>query len=113
MLVGEPDFVKHKVKYYADLDLDSIWQDKVDDTWDVAAIYTDLGWGEIGGAEYHYCFDGKVDNSVIYKTDGNLRDREFTEPYEIDFDEPDWKERLINKMIECIEEWFLQEDDDD
>ena len=113
MLVGKPDFIKNNVHYYADLDLDSLYQDKVDDTWDVAGVYTDLGWGDIGGAEYNYCFDGKEDNSAIYKTDGEDTYTDDWVPYEIDFDDPAWKQKLIDKMIECIEEWYLQEDDYD
>lgn len=63
-------------------------------------------WGDKVGAEYNLCFDGE-NCSAIYMMregeDGNwYTDSTTFEHYEIDPDDPNWKENLIEAMEKYV-----------
>ena len=91
--------------YHFEVNMDDSYQylNNVDE-WEAAEVIGNHG----NGAEYNYYYDGKNELSAIYKVDGFDTDGSTYEMYEIDFGLNDWKERLINKMIECAEAWFGQ-----
>lgn len=77
------------------------------DEWGAACLWID----NERGVEYNFCIDNTtnewIDSSAFYKmigTDGSW-DTETDEfiAYKIDFDEYNWKEKMINAMIKAAE----------
>ena len=82
------------------------------DEW--GCVYVSLG--DDIGAEYNLCIDNttneNINCSAIYKTDYNDKadcietDYSTFIHYEIDFDNPEWKEELENAMCKALIEFF-------
>ena len=68
--------------------------------------------GEDRGVEYNFCIDGSTNSCAIYKTEVNEKtglmetDYSICTHYEIDFDNPDWKEVLEDAMCEALITFF-------
>ena len=89
-------------KFFYEINIDESYGEGIVDEWGAAFV-----WNRYGkGAEYNIYFDGKNECSAIYKMDEDTTDPTTYEHYEIDFGMDDWRERLINAMIECIERWW-------
>ncbi len=107
MYFDAPVKMKGKEKYFCEVNIDDSYADMNHyDEWGAAYVFNRDG----NGAEYNICYDGRNECSAIYKLEGQDTDTSTYEHYEIDFSMDDWKERLINRMIECVEEWFGDED---
>lgn len=103
MWFGTPVKIKGKEKYHYELNMDDSYAEPgVYDEWGAAMV-----WNKHGkGAEYNFYFDGKSECSAIYKMDEDSTDPTTYEHYEIDFTMEDWKDRLINAMIGCVDRWW-------
>lgn len=92
-------------KYHYEINIDESYGEGIVDEWGAAFV-----WNRYGvGAEYNICYDGKNECSAIYKMDEDSTDSTTYNHYEIDFAEDDWKEKLINAMIKCVDEWWKEE----
>ena len=105
MFFEAPVKIKGNSKYHYEINIDESYGEGIVDEWGAAFV-----WNRNGvGAEYNICYDGKDECSVIYKMDEDSTDPTTYHHYEIDFTEDDWKEKLINAMIECVDEWWKEE----
>ncbi len=74
------------------------------DEWGVAEL-----WYDNKGVEYNYCIDEGENCSAIYKTEINekigYRETDYNSfiHYEVDFNNPRWKENLINELDKAFE----------
>lgn len=103
MYFHAPVKMKGKEKFYVELNINESYAKKDSyDEWNAANVWNSHG----KGAEYNLCYDGRNEMSAIYKADEYETDPTTYEPYEIDFSEDDWREKLIDKMIECTKEWW-------
>lgn len=74
------------------------------DEWGVAEL-----WYDNKGVEYNYCIDDGENCSAIYKTEINektgYRETDYNSfiHYEVDFNNPSWKEILINELDKAFE----------
>ena len=87
-----------KVKgFHVKVKIDESYADKTDeDIWEAAFAYD----GNCNGISYNFRRNGE-DSSVFYLVEEGDELTEFNEPYEIDFEEDNWREKLINAMIEA------------
>ena len=60
------------------------------------------------GCVYEYCYDGVSEMSTIYKSEYGEIDTNTYTFYEIDFSFDNWKEKLIDAMIEAYHEFFKE-----
>lgn len=98
--------MKGKEKFYHEINIDESYGEGIVDEWGAAYVWNKDG----NGAEYNICYDGKDECSAIYKMEDDRTDSNTYEHYEIDFSDDGWKEKLINRMIECVKEWFDDRD---
>jgi hypothetical protein len=102
MYFKAPVKMKGKSKYYYEINIDESYAEGVVDEWGAAFVWNKKGQG----AEYNLCYDGRNEMSAIYKADEYETDPTTYEHYEIDFSDDEWKQKLINRMIECTERWW-------
>ena len=93
-----------KIKgFHVDFRMDESYKDlSCADEWD--AVY--LCDGNHLGVTYNYCYDGVGEMSAIYKVDDGEIDTSNYIMYEIDFGFDDWKDRLIDAMIDAYHEFY-------
>jgi hypothetical protein len=91
--------------YEVNMDESYYEQDSIDE-WG-AAIVMD---GNKRGCEYNYCYLNGNEQSAIYKMDGIDTDENTYTHYEIDFGVDNWKEKLIEAMIEAYHEFWDREE---
>ena len=106
MYFKAPVKIKGKSKYYCEVNIDESYGEGIVDEWGAAYVWNKDG----NGAEYNIYYDGKDECSAIYKMEDDRTDSNTYEHYEIDFSDDGWKEKLINRMIECVKEWFDDRD---
>lgn len=87
-----------------ELNMDEFYRDiDIIDEWGSAFLYGENG----NGVEYNFCRDGFDDCSAIYyfKQDEDYLSTNYDEyvHYEIDFDNENWEQKLIDAMIEALE----------
>lgn len=89
---------KRKGLYY-EVNMDDSYQYKdCVDEWGAALVLDGNG----DGVEYNYYYDGRNELSAIYR----LEDPTTYKLYEIDFSFDNWKEKLIDAMIDTYHEFF-------
>ena len=107
---------KRLYSWYCDIEKDRTLKEIADtdfyDEWGGAYISV----GNYVGVEYNLCIDNttneNINSSAIYKTDYNERedcietDGTTFIHYEIDFDNPEWKEKLEDAMCDALIEFF-------
>lgn len=94
--------MKGKENFYYEINIDESYGEGIVDEWGAAYVWNRYG----NGAEYNIYYDGRSEYSAIYKMEDDHTDTTTYHHYEIDFSDDDWKEKLINQMIACTEEWF-------
>lgn len=89
-----------KEDFYGDTDYDE---------WGAAFAWMD----DKRGVEYNICMDSGENFSAIYKMELNEKtdymetDTSTYEHYEINFDDPDWEQKLKDAMLRAINKFFL------
>lgn len=102
MFMTAPSLIKGKEKYHYEINIDESYGEGIVDEWGAAYVWNSNG----EGAEYNIYYDGQSECSAIYKMDEDSTDPTTYEHYEIDFSDDKWKQKLINRMIECTERWW-------
>lgn len=106
MWFDTPVKIKGKDIYHYEINIDESYDQGIVDEWGAAYV-----WNKHGvGAEYNIYFDGQSECSAIYKMDEDSTDPTTYEHYEIDFSEENWKEKLIDAMIKCVDKWWDSDD---
>ena len=101
-----------EMKYEINIDPQEVDTDYMDE-WGAAFLWLD----DERGVEYNLCYDSGECESAIYKTEMNYKDRDYPdgymetdsstfEPYEIDFNDENWKEKLVNAMEKIAKDFF-------
>ena len=78
------------------------------DEWGCACVW----FGENIGVEYNFCYDDGESCCAIYKMEFNngsgYMDTDYSTfiHYDVDFDNPEWKNKLENAMCEALIEFF-------
>lgn len=96
-----------------EINIDESYANTETDIWGAAFLWLN----EDHGVEYNLCYDSGECCSAIYKTEMNYKDRDYPdgymetdyntfEHYEIDFNDENWKEKLVEAMKESMEKFF-------
>ena len=93
-----------KVKgFHCEVNMDDTYADKTwADDWDAAYLCD----GNQKGVTYNFCYDGVGEMSAMYKTEDGDIDETTYKHYEVDFSYDNWKEKLIDAMIDAYHEFF-------
>lgn len=101
--------LKHKENYEFECNMSNEYADCTNhDEWGCAYLWL----GDDIGVEYNFCFDNGESCCAIYKmelnneTDYMETDYDKFNHYDIDFDNPNWKEELENAMCKTLIEFF-------
>ena len=81
------------------------YSDNIDE-WGAATIFDKKG----NGVEYNYCIDHGNEESAIYKFEGMDTDYTTYNHYEIDWSNDNWREKLLDAMIDSYHEFFDREE---
>lgn len=93
--------------FHFEVDIDNSYQYMENaDEWGAATIFDGNG----NGVEYNYCLDHNNEQSAIYKFEGMDTDYSTYKTYEIDWSVDNWKEKLLDAMIDAYHEFFDREE---
>lgn len=78
------------------------------DEWGCAYV-----WDKNIGAEYNYCVEGNENMCAIYFMSEDTKENWQTDSnrfvhYEIDWCDPNWKQKLIDEMIKIVKRWRME-----